>query len=57
MAALETPRVFYTESIVGFWFLNAVAAPTTPSELVDRAFLLLEPAMAGAKGYSGTEGY
>ena len=57
MAALETPRVFYTENIVGFWFLNAVAAPTTPSELGDRAFLLLEPAMAGAKGYSGTEGY
>ena len=56
MADLETPRVFYTESIVGFWFLNAVAAPTTPSELGDRAFLIPEPAMAGTRGYSWAEG-
>ena len=54
---LAVPGVFQIESIVGFWFVNAAAAPTTPSELVDRAFLLLEPALACEKSYSGLESY
>ena len=53
MDGLAVPRVFQIERIVGFWFVNAAAAPTTPSELGDRAFLLLEPALAGTKRHSG----
>ena len=46
---LAVPGVFQIESIVGFWFVNAAAAPTTPSELGDRAFLVSETTLTGVK--------
>ena len=46
---LAVPRVFQIESIVGFWFVNAAAAPTTPSELGGRVFLVTETALIGEK--------
>ena len=50
---LEAPGVLQIESIASFWFTRAPVAPTTPSELGDRAFLVDETPQFGEKVSEG----
>ena len=53
MGGLGVREVYQTGSIVGFWFGNAAAAPTTHSDLGDRDFFDLGDSCDRAKKLVG----